>query len=74
MSGTLVWTLPVKATTRTLPLGLKWVLQRRFNFPLLFNLKDLDYIQGLIDCEIKGAQELYDLIVEHEEVSLSIEY
>ena len=74
MSSTLVWNLPVKPITRSLPLGLKWALQKRLNFPLLLGLKDLDYILGLIDCEIDGANELYDLIVEHEEIVLSIEY
>ena len=73
MSRTLVWSLPVKAKNRSLPTGLKWALQKRFNFPLRFDLNDLNYMQGLIDCEIDGSQELYDLIVEHEEIELNIE-
>lgn len=74
MSSSLVWK-PIEPVRGTLPNALKFVLRKRSDtWPQTFCQRDLDYLNGLIDCEVEGAKELYQLILEHGEVELREEH
>lgn len=68
---------PANREKKSLPTGLKWVLQKKYKGVIhnqLMNLSDLPYLQALVDSEIEGAQELINFIEKHEEVILTEEF
>jgi hypothetical protein len=69
MSCTLYWE-PAKREKKELPDALKYVLQRRYGGTVHTTVseRDLGYLNGLRDANVKGAQELIDAINEHGDV------
>lgn len=73
MSSSLCWR-PIPAG-ETLPDALKFALQkRRFEFPRVFGIEDIRYLEGLSDAGIEGAQALIELINQHDAVELYLEF
>ena len=72
MSTTLCWRQILSG--KSLPDDLKYKLQKKYQFPRIFDASDIPYIDGLIDCEIEGALKLKELIEKHEEIELMLEY
>jgi len=75
MSGSLVWE-PAERKKRSLPRALKWALQKRYGGDpnVVMGEGHRDYLRGLIDGGVEGAQELLDAIDKHGDVQLSVEY
>ncbi len=69
MSVTLKWR-PIKGG-RALPYELKRVLAEKA--PGVWRRSSLEYLRGLRDAEVKGAQELIDVLEKHGEVELFLE-
>jgi hypothetical protein len=77
MSSTLVYEPVVIQKNFGLDDELKFVLRKAFSdgrVNLVFSQKDTDYLRGLRDAGIKGANELIDAINEHEQVRVYEEY
>lgn len=74
MSGTLVWQPHKKDEYKSLPLQLRIILESKWSFPVVFGYAQLDYLSGLNDAGVDGAQELMELIHQFEEIELNIEY
>jgi hypothetical protein len=51
---------------------LKWALQKRYGCPInkIIGVSMIDYLQGLADGHVSGAQELIDAIEKHDEIEL----
>jgi len=73
MSGTLMWK-PVVRDGSSLPVALKWALQKRSAYCRNWTMKDIPYLEGLVDGQVEGAQELLAAIEKHGEVITWIEY
>ena len=73
MSATLVWQIKPKSSYKSLSFQLRQVLERKWNFPHVVNYDDLNYLEGLKDAHIEGAQELIDLIHQFGDIELNIE-
>ena len=79
MSANLKWE-PAKREAGDLPDGLKFALRdKRGMFQSgdgreRFDESDLNYLRGLMDAGIEGAQELIELIEKHEAVELWLGY
>ncbi len=74
MTTTLVWQVKPKSNYRSLPFQLRQVLEKRYKkFPKVVSAADIDYLSGLRDAGIEGAQELIELIDEYEEIEINIE-
>ena len=67
MTSSLTWCPSVVPTQQTLPYELKFVLRKKYGNPVeaVFTTHDISYLEGLRDCEIKGAMELIQAIAEH---------
>jgi len=72
MSSTLMWR-PVEATGGTFSRELKRVLDKNGWSTGRFDRKNIDYLKGVADCGVDEAQELIDLILEHDEIELWLE-
>jgi len=72
MTATLVWQIAPKSHYKNLPFELRCVLEKNYTFPVIMGLCELDYLRGLRDCDIEGAQELIELITEYEKIELNI--
>lgn len=70
MSSNLVWR--PKKKRGTLPKALKFVLDAQ-GFPLTMDSDDLEYLKGLRDGNVDGAQELIDIIEKHGRIELYLE-
>lgn len=71
MSTRLVW--KPKGGLQGVPgadVGLKTILRERFGFPKVFEKEtpDCQYLEGLMDCGIKGAENLLHLVYEHSSI------
>lgn len=73
MSSTLYWHL--KPKTKHLPDELKQILSRSYDLwkEREFSGSDLEYLRGLHDAGIKGAEELIELIERHDSIFLKLE-
>lgn len=67
MSTSLVWR-PI-ADAHSLPDELKYVLRKK-GLPRVFTSSDYDYVHGLVDAGVKGADELLELLNQHGEIEL----
>lgn len=74
MSGTLVWQVKPKSCYKGLPYDLRLKLENKFSFPAIVSYEIIPFLEGLVSCDIDGAQELIDLIRQFEEIVLNIEY
>lgn len=72
MSSTLIWEPEVREQ-KSLSTPVKWALQKR-NCGIIDSMRldtdDLDYVKGLIDAGVEGAQELYDAISNNHSIVL----
>lgn len=52
--------------------ALKWVLQKRYGYPVHITMttNDIPYLQGLADAKINGAQELIEAIEKYSDIEL----
>jgi hypothetical protein len=71
MSTHLYWE-PSSRKKKSLPTGLKWAFQKRFNGSIhaMLCTNDIPYLEGLRDAGIEGAQELIDAIDQYECIDL----
>jgi len=77
MSSTLMWK-PLTGAQGSLSYELKRVISKRLwdtdgscgGGVATMNSTDLDYLQGLMDAGIEGADEIIDLIHEHGDIQL----
>ena len=67
MSSNLYWEPTNRGKNKCLGTALKWVLQKRFGYPVRVTLdeENILYLQGLADADIEGAQSLVDAIEKH---------
>lgn len=70
MSSSLVWR--PKKHRGTLPYALKQKIEGIL--PRTFSSGDVQYLQGLADCDIDGAKKLIQLIEKHGEIEVSLEW
>ena len=78
MSANLMYA-PSKRDSKSLPDELKFILRdKRHLFEhggvRTFGPTDREYLAGLVDAGVDGAQELIDAIEQYEEVDLWLEY
>lgn len=76
MSATLVWRV-VEPPRGCLPYALSSVLRKNYTLDshgTKFTSADKEYLRGLIDAGVDGARELSELIDEHEEIVIYLEY
>lgn len=64
---------PAKREKDILPLGLKWALQKRFNFPLIMDETHIKYLEGLRDADVDGALQLIEYIHIWQKIELTID-
>lgn len=72
MSTTLYWK-PVTLEAGYLPDELKYILQKRYEGYIegvTIGPKSLNYLEGLKDAGVKGAEELMELIEQHEKIRI----
>lgn len=74
MSGKLVCKVRPKSNYKNLPFELRLVLEKKWSFPAIVGFSDINYLQGLNDAGVKGAEELIELIHQFEELELNLEY
>lgn len=68
---------PTNRKKKFLSYEMKIILQKKFGGVIhdeTMDLKDLGYVQGLIDAEIPGAKLLYEFIDRNEEILLNEEF
>ena len=76
MSANLMWE-PAKRKAKSLPDALKFVLREKLGLGSErreFSHNDDCYLRGLRDGGVEGAQELLDIIEQHEIVEIWLEY
>jgi hypothetical protein len=75
MSSTLYW-VPTPRDRKPLPDRLKHALQKRYSSPLHTKITgaECDYLEGLRDAGIDGAEELLEAVLQHGEIELSEVY
>jgi hypothetical protein len=73
MSATLTWR-PIQPEGGTLPKALRFILEKRYEFPREFGAEDEAYLRGLGDAGVEGARDLLNLIGEYGRVQLRLEY
>lgn len=71
MSSTLYWN--IIPAGYSLPMELKWKLEKKYSLPRLFDFNDLDYLRGLDDCGILGASVLINAIEKYEKIEVRLE-
>ena len=74
MSATLKWIPVINQEGTSLDCQLKFILRDKYHYPAVLNEFDIEYLSGLRDAGIKGAQELIDAIVQHNAVKIFEEY
>lgn len=71
MSVNLYWK-PVIDEANDLPTGLKWILEKRFGIlgttGITLSYQNIEYLNGLVDADVKGAKDLIDAIEQYNEV------
>lgn len=72
MSATLKWRPVDKGDS--LPVTLRFAIEKRMSFPVRLGYNDRGYVQGLMDAGIGGAEELLELIDQHGEIELFCVY
>lgn len=72
MSSNLYWE-PTARKKKDLPTAIKFALRKRFpgGVNITLDTTNLDYLQGLADAGIDGAQTLVDAIDQHECIELT---
>lgn len=73
MSTNLYWRpKPTKKNNAGSDSALKWALQNRYSNPIdkTIGINALDYLQGLADAKVSGAQDLIDAIEKYDEIEL----
>lgn len=75
MSSTLYWK-PVSENKGYLSDDLKRILQKRYGGTIhsTMSIDDMEYVNGLIDAGVDGAEKLKELIYKHEIIELNEEY
>lgn len=73
MSCTLHWR-KVYEESKTLHDELKRKITDKYSLPRTFTASDIPYLEGLEQCNVKGATELLAIIREHYEVELMESY
>ena len=73
MGLSLVWQVKPKSSFKQLPRALLHALEKRHQLPCYFDCSQIDYIQGLIDAEVEGAEELMRIVCEYQEIELNVE-
>lgn len=76
MSGHLMWE-PADRKKKSLPTTLKWALEKRYGGSpndITMSQDHMNYLHGLLDGGVEGAQELIDAIDKHGSVQLTVEY
>lgn len=73
MSINLFWRPVPVLTADSLPTGLKWIIQKKYSLPRVFDHSDQPYLEGLMDAGIDGAKELYIAIETHGKIELYLE-
>lgn len=69
----LVWKLRQENIYRTIPAQMHQFLEKKFGFPCILNIGNLDYLKQLQDSGIEGAKELIELLHEFGEIELNLE-
>lgn len=74
MSIDLYWKPYIEKKGKSLPIAMKWALQKRFfqndYGPIVFTEKDRGYFEGLLDGKTEGAEEILDLLEKYESLEL----
>ncbi len=77
MSTNLYWrpNQPVKKYNAGPDAGLKWALEKRYGLGVNINMTDnhLEYLRGLADADVKGAQDLIDAIEKYDKIQVFTE-
>lgn len=77
MSSTLYWIPVAKREGYDLPDALKFILRERYSLDHGETVLDsgaLNYLQGLSDAKVDGAEDLIKAIQKYNEVKLYLEY
>lgn len=59
---------------KMLPDELKYKLERKISGHTIFDSSDIPYLRGLVDCDVKGAKTLIEMIEKHESVTVWLTY
>lgn len=73
MIGDLHWRPYSKSQTRVGGMEIRNLIAKKYGAPSMLNCLNLEYLRGLRDAEIDGAQELIDAIEKHSSIEISIE-
>lgn len=68
MSQSLYWKPVIKQRSNDLDDQLKFILRDKNKIPADFGFADLQYLEGLRDAGIRGAEDLIEAINKHEVV------
>jgi hypothetical protein len=77
MSSTLMWIPVINRKGNALPDGLKQILSYKYSLSgssMSFTHSELDYLNGLKDAGIKGADKLIEAIEQHDVVDVWLQY
>ena len=76
MSSNLYWEPADRGKNKCLGTALKGALQKRFGYPVRVTLdeRNVPYLEGLVDADIKDAQGLIDAIEKHGRIDLREEF
>lgn len=77
MSTNLYWDIPKTTQLKSLSTELKWIFIKYYDLgingmEIHITSPEYYFIRGLAAADIKGAQELFDLITEHDKIKLWI--
>jgi len=69
---------PMNRTKKSLPDDLKFILRKKLGGRTVLNHRmdeaDIPYLKGLVDCEVKGAFDLIEMIEKYDEVVIDEEF
>ena len=74
MSSSLKWKKVITTNENYLADQLKWILQKRHEFPMVVSNSNLDYFLALSDNGVAGSDDIIEAVKEHGSIELFLEY